>query len=40
MNFQSLKLRTKLIGAFILISLLGAAVSAIGIHNMRRRTSR
>ncbi len=36
MNFQSLKLRTKLIGAFILISLLGAAVSAIGIHNMSR----
>jgi methyl-accepting chemotaxis protein len=35
-DFQNIKLRTKLIGAFILVSLLGAVVSAIGIHNMSR----
>jgi methyl-accepting chemotaxis protein len=34
MNFQDLKLSTKLIGAFLIVCLLGATVSAVGIHNM------
>ncbi|RZJ09864.1 MAG: methyl-accepting chemotaxis protein, partial [Rubrivivax sp.] len=36
MVFQNLKLRTRLIGAFVLVCLLGAVVSAIGIRNMSR----
>ncbi len=36
MKLQDLKLRTKLIGAFLLVCFLGAIVSAIGIHNMSR----
>jgi methyl-accepting chemotaxis protein len=36
MNFNKLKLSTKLIAAFILVSLFGAIVSAIGIRNMSR----
>jgi methyl-accepting chemotaxis protein len=35
-DFQNMKLRTKLIGAFVLVCLLGAAVSAIGIVSMSR----
>jgi methyl-accepting chemotaxis protein len=34
--FRNFKLRTKLIGAFIFVCLLGAVVSTIGIHNMSR----
>jgi methyl-accepting chemotaxis protein len=34
MNLQNLKLGPKLIGAFIVVCLLGAAVSAVGISNM------
>ena len=34
MSLQDLKLGTKLVVAFITVSLMGAAVSAVGIHNM------
>ncbi|RZL36742.1 MAG: methyl-accepting chemotaxis protein [Rubrivivax sp.] len=34
MNFQNVKLSTKLVTAFLLVSLFGAIVSAIGIRNM------
>ncbi len=34
MNFQDMKLGTKLIGGFITVCLLGAIVSAVGISNM------
>jgi methyl-accepting chemotaxis protein len=34
MNFDNIKLSSKLIAAFIVVCMLGAAVSAIGIHNM------
>ena len=34
MSFQSLKLSTKLLSAFVLVCLIGALVSGIGIHNM------
>ncbi|MGQ3054896.1 MAG: methyl-accepting chemotaxis protein, partial [Roseateles sp.] len=34
MNFQNVRLSTKLISAFILVTMFGAVVSAIGIRNM------